>query len=330
MSSDLDAICGVIDTYLRYRSEKSKGDRKYTHYHPSEFGKCLRKSQYKRYSEEKLIEVHKQELDSKQIRLFDKGHNMHSRWASYFSEIGILRGRWKCKNPFCYKMKDGNCIEEHANSGDETLKGHKSRIYGENQKQGVFVPSVCYCGCSKFEYLENRVVDNNLNFAGNCDLILDFTNISNQSFEGVRRSFDIQNLPKKSIVADMKTINAKQFEEKFGLKGSGPHFEYIVQLTIYIHILDCEYGLLIYENKNDSNINMFKVERNQKMFDLISEQAMTLNEMFSLKLLPPPRPKTKNDYECRYCEYKDICHNSSIWEDTKLSKIRKDFYKFDE
>ena len=45
--------------------------------------------------------------------------------------------------------------------------------------------------------------------------------------------------------------------------------------------------------------------------------------------LPPPRPESKSDYECKYCEYMEICHASPVWDNPKLNEIRLKFYPFD-
>ena len=61
------AIMGVFDTYLRYN--QTKGEiRSYKHFHPSEFGKCLRLAQYKLYAEMGLIKVIPEVHESKKQR----------------------------------------------------------------------------------------------------------------------------------------------------------------------------------------------------------------------------------------------------------------------
>jgi|TARA_Y100000310_G_scaffold344276_1_gene456157 hypothetical protein len=298
---DVTSILGIVDTYIRWRQVEDQDKRSYAHYHPSEFGKCLRRAQYKHYADLGLIESEPQAFDSQKLRLFGKGHNMHARWQRYFTGAGVLRGVWQCSNWQCRKE------------------------YGREERLGVFKPEKCECGCGHFHYNEVHVSDETLNFKGNADLILDFSNLDAKRFSGVRVAFNKDHLPDGPVVADMKTSNQNQFRDR--VKGSGPHPEYIIQLLIYIHILDCEYGLIIYENKNNSDVACFKIERDEKKFELIKEQVTKLNQMVAEKYLPPPRPLTKADYECKYCEFSPLCHKSSVWNMPDLEKIRKDFYK---
>jgi len=296
---EVTSILGVVDTHLRWK--QTQQHRNYKHYHPSEMGKCLRKAQYSRYVEFGWIDLVKKDMDSQKLRLFDKGHNMHARWQKYFTDIGILRGVWRCRG----------CGEMH----------------GEDSSFGDFRPNNCDCGRDDFKYNENSVYDEELNIRGNCDLVLDFSRLkSNEKlFEGVRKAFNLDHLPDSPIVIDMKTINYDQFKRQ--VIGKGPHPEYIMQLTIYIHLLGCEYGLIIYENKNNSDIAAFKVEKNDERFNIIKEQLQAMNAMVKDKFLPPPRPTSKSDYNCKFCDFAPHCHKSKVWNDPKLEEKRKRFYK---
>jgi hypothetical protein len=103
---EIQSLIGLVDTYKRWINFTNKDKRNYKHYHPSEWGKCGRAQQYKHYVELGFIKVEFQENDSQTLRLFDKGHNMHNRWADYFIDIGILRGCWKCNNMGCFLFDD--------------------------------------------------------------------------------------------------------------------------------------------------------------------------------------------------------------------------------
>jgi len=298
---EVTSILGVVDTYLRWKQTKQY--RSYQHYHPSEVGKCLRKAQYHRYVEAGWLKLEKSVIDSQKLRLFDKGHNMHLRWQNYFADIGVLRGVWRCSSPLCKKT------------------------YGEDHLQGDFCPKECECGSKHFSYREKSVFDADLNLRGNCDLILDFSDLKSNGevFDGVRKTFNIDHLPDTPVVADMKTINQDQFKRQ--VMSKGPHPEYIIQLLTYIHLLGCKYGLIIYENKNKSDIAAFKVEQNDDKFALIQEQLATMNKMIEHRYLPPPRPTSQSDFDCKYCDFAPHCHKSKVWKDPQLKEKRKRFYK---
>lgn len=290
---------------------------------------CLRKQQYNHYVSLGHIEVEPEEINSTKLRLFDKGHNMHLRWQEqYFADMGVLRGRWKCTNPYCYAFDDEGKLRWDDGIPEDKkqvmLEKKTTRIYGKDDKLGVFKPDSCVCGCSSFSYIETPVQSDELNFAGRADLILDFSNMTYEQFEGVRCSFNLRNLPKEPIVADMKTIGDFPFRK---IQREGPHKEYLIQVAIYAHILDLEYGLLIYENKNDSTIDAYRVERNDAVFDTVEWQSKLMQKMADKQALPPPKPVNKDNFECKSCPFKEMCHSSKIWSDPKLDEKREKFYK---
>ena len=301
------SISKIVDEFFQFKNASSSSDRSYSVYHPSAFGKCLRKMQYQRYASNGIIEKPQiQDPESKMIRIWDTGHSLHARWAKYMEDLGILRGVWICSNPTC-KLK-----------------------YGEDDKIGIFKPSSCKsCGCSGFNYEEITLEDRSLNFYGHCDQILDFSNLSSKFLSWVENKWGSQifsnNIPSKPIVVDMKSINKTQWAKI----QNEAHFYYIIQITIYIHMLDLDYGLIIYEKKDDSEIKIFKVLRNDDLWNAIKKQADIMNKMFEKKSLPPPRPDSKGSFECRFCEFSSTCHNSGIWDVDNLNELRSKFYNFD-
>ena len=169
-----------------------------------------------------------------------------------------------------------------------------------------------------------------MNLKGNADLVLDFSNFDPKKYEKMKNfntTFNVDNLSKGVVVADMKTCNEWIFKNKI-LK-TGPHPEYVIQLTIYAHLLDCDYGILMYECKNNSEMAWIKIERNDEMFETLKWQAKAMISMANddRKQLPPPRPENKTCYECKGCDFRTLCLKSAIWKDPKLNEKRKSFYR---
>jgi hypothetical protein len=299
--------------------------------------------QYKRYADMGLIPVEEVSFPGQKIRLFDKGHNMHDRWAKYFQSIGILKGLWQCTNPFCKlvdEKKDEDITLDQENfeqilnrkfytveeNEDGTLKEiFNTRVYGLDSINGVLKPEKCVCGGTRFVYHETPVIQEEMNMKGHADLVLDFTALDVDRYKDIRKTFNIDMFPTdKPVVVDMKTINDFGFKK---LRSSGPSLAYRVQLTLYANVLDCAYGILIYENKNDSSVLAYRIDRNEDTWwPQMKEQARLLNEMVESKKMPPPRPSHKKSTECKYCDFSSICHSSKIWENKNLAKSRKLFY----
>jgi len=284
---------------------------------------CLRKQQYKHYAHLGKITYEAKDHGSQKQRLFDTGHSMHERWAEwYFANAGCLRGYWKCTNPYCHAWDDnGNFSNESLLVADLS----RSRVHGKNETLGCFCPEKCICGNDNFHYQEVDVVSEEMNILGHADMVLDFSRMTANQFEGVRSSFNIDVLPKKPIVVDMKTCSSWAWKKQ--IIKSGPYLEHIVQVTLYAHILDCDYGVLIYECKDNSEALPFKVDRNDEIFDTAVWQAQMMQKMVSQGLLPPPRPKDKANMECKSCEFSVHCHGSAVWDDPEFDTKRRKFYK---
>lgn len=324
---EIQNLMSLVDTYKRHKFEKHKHDRKYDMYHPSEWGHCLRLQQYKHYAWKGYIKIDTKPMDTRMLRLFDQGHNMHDRWAKYLQEMKVLRGKWKCTNPLCYLFDDkGNAKKISDNLLDKLFSEGKTRIYGASDLKGVFEPDKCKCGCSEFEYMEVQVRSDELNIKGNADVIWDCSKINNKSFPLSNSVFNLDLLPKNDeiIVGDMKSVKLSGLSSQ--LDKSGPHKYYLIQLTIYVHILNCAYGVLMYECKDNNELRWFKVPRNDKWWEIIKWQAKQMIEMSKEKLLPPPRHEKKSFY-CRNCDFKQLCHKSKVWDRKDLQEQQLRFYK---
>jgi hypothetical protein len=334
ISPEAAAVNGLVDTYIRWKKTKAP-PRGHLVYHPSAMGSCLRRMQYQRYAEMNVgdIRIEKEiEFNSSKLRLFETGHHYQERWTNYFYEMGLLKGIWKCDNVFCYLWDDNSVFQEDEEKKNRLIEKDQSRVYGRDSLIGCFKPDKCVCGCKNFTYQEVRVVDKELNLAGSADLILDFSNFNPDMFENIKKTFNFDFLPKGAIVADMKTINANGFSE---LLRTGPSMKYKLQLTIYANILNLDYGILIYENKNDSEMATFKIDKGDRtLWPIVKKQASLMIKMAGLEvdgekkyLLPPPRPVKKDYNECKtQCEFKEQCHASKIWDDPKLEEKRRNFY----
>ena len=315
---EVQAVLGSVDVHLQVK--RSKDVRLYDKYHPSAFGQCLRKMQYYRYAQKGDIPMPVEKAESKMIRIWENGHYAQSRWEKYFQAMGILRGLWRCDSYHCrYYDDDGKYIgENHDNK--------KSRIYGTNDKLGVFQPEKCCCGCKQFSYEEILVEDKELNISGHVDMVLDFSRLDSESctFDGL--TFNKDDLPEEPFVVDMKTCNKYAWDNK--VMRSGPSFAYQIQITIYSNMLGCDYGMIIYENKNDQTSKAFKVlNKTDTWYKEIKRQIKLMDGMIPLKKLPPPRPVSKSDYECKNCPFSSMCHKSKTWSDEKnLRKKRHSFY----
>ena len=323
---DISSVLSLIEAHMKYKHLNGP-PRGFEIFHPSAFGACLRRMQYQRYAENNVsgLKMPESNADGNLIRIFDNGHTIHDKWASYWEDIGILKGVWQCSNPLCYIFDDNGSLKEDIKINENTYEDLNTRVYGKKKLKGVFKPEKCKCGNTDFIYHEVSVKDKDLNISGHADLILNFQHLDVDKYEDIGIGIADDNFPENDIVVDMKTTNSRKFR---AVMNDGPPLSYRVQLTIYANLLDCEYGVLIYENKDNSKIAAFKIERSEDdIWPIIKKQSKLMQKMYDKQMLPPPRPDSKQDYECRYCEFKDICHSSDIWDDPDLDKKREKFYR---
>jgi len=176
---EVKTVQNILNTFLRWRNMNGP-IRSHQSHHPSSWGGCLRKVQYQRYAESGHIKAEPESLEARIIRIFDTGHSMHDRWARYWEDLGVLRGVWKCTNPSCGKF------------------------YGKDKKLGIFKPDKCECDHDVFTYCEITVKDEELNFYGHVDQILDFSNFEGgKAFKkgnSVRVLFKDEDIPKNPIL----------------------------------------------------------------------------------------------------------------------------------
>ena len=93
-----------------------------------------------------------------------------------------------------------------------------------------------------------------------------------------RLDFIIAHPTKGKAVLELKSINDKGFNE---LKNS-PKQDHFIQLQIYLNLLKQDYGIVLYENKNDQKLKAFKVQRDIKVWETLLERCINIMNMSEL------------------------------------------------
>ncbi len=253
--------------------------RSFSMFHPSSFGGCMRKTAYQWYNEtQKFFQKTSYDVNLKLERIFDNGHSMHHRWKEYFDGAGVLRGLWKCSNPCCGK------------------------VYGKETYLGVFNPLKtnsnwsCECGNNKHLEYEETVVTSppEYNLRGSVDIILDLRNTKFEVEGGLN-----------TFIVDMKSMKNDYFKDLEEAKG-----EHIIQVHIYMWLLDLQGAVVLYENKDNQAIKEIFVPKNLELIEQIKKQAYWLNNHVLPNNQLPQRPTgyTKSCDQCHWCEFSKICY----------------------
>jgi hypothetical protein len=152
--------------------------------------------------------------------------------------------------------------------------------------KGKFYPSLFGNPCDKYLYLAynglldwdtiqprvQRIFDHGGTFEGRMKKYLEKANLyiddevtvkyEDPPISG-RIDFIITHEKHEEALLELKTIKNEDFKE---LKETPKH-EHLIQLQIYLNITDRNYGVVLYENKNDQNLKAFKVDRDKKVWE---------------------------------------------------------------
>jgi len=261
-----------------YMTKKAlNNSRRFNIFHPSAWGVCLRKIAYQYYNDEQPFVIRgPNDVDDRLERVFDNGHSTHARWQNYLDQAGVLRGVWRCSNPFC------------------------GRRYGSEELLGIFNPSAvegwkCECGSpERLGYEEPHVKSTaEYNFEGHCDAIIDVTGTP-----------FAQNSKYDIFVADLKTMKDELYMDL-----TEPKTEHVVQVNIYMWILNLQGAVVVYENKDNQQLKEMFVPRDDDLIEKIKAQATWMMELIAAKKLPfRPNGYTRSKFPCRFCEFVDYCY----------------------
>jgi len=107
---------------------------------------------------------------------------------------------------------------------------------------------------------------------------------------------------KNLYVLDIKSMNSMIFD-----KLMEPKEENIDQLQLYLHYFKIPKGILLYVNKNTLTLKEFFVDYSQeRAISLIASLQETKNKIDS-GVIPDRIQGYPADWQCRYCQFREIC-----------------------
>ncbi len=118
----------------------------------------------------------------------------------------------------------------------------------------------------------------------------------------------------KELLGEIKTMPNDAFEYR-KLAGK-PKTGHLVQLLIYMKILNKSKAILIYENKNNHELLIFPVELNQYMYEWVENTFGWMREVrkaWESKTLPTKNYRA-NSKICKTCPIRNACDNAGLGE----------------
>jgi len=154
---------------------------------------------------------------------------------------------------------------------------------------------------------ELMIKDESLNISGRSDVIIKspYETIPNNKI------IKLYNIDKELVyegssnmihLIEIKSINDNGFKRILN-KADTKHKD---QLTLYMNILKIPNGSLLYENKNTQQLAEHIIKYNETDGDRVINQVKYCNKHAMNKTLPP-REYEAHSFECRYCDYANIC-----------------------
>ena len=107
---------------------------------------------------------------------------------------------------------------------------------------------------------------------------------------------------KELYVLDIKSMNSMVFRN---LEESKP--ENIDQIQLYLHYFKIKKGILLYVSKDNQDLKEFVVSYDKKKAEALLQGLTNLKEKIKSDIIPPRIPAYPDDWQCRYCAFKEIC-----------------------
>lgn len=137
-----------------------------------------------------------------------------------------------------------------------------------------------------------RITDHNGHFGGSLDA----------------KIFDAPDYPGIQVLGEFKTHNDKSLKglRKHGLEKQKP--AYWAQVHIYMHYEGLPACIHFNVNKNDDDMEILTIELDTSVAERYIDKARKIIDA----QFPPPRiSESPGWFQCRWCDFKDICHHAS-------------------
>ena len=121
---------------------------------------------------------------------------------------------------------------------------------------------------------------------------------------------------KELYVLDIKSINGQIFKSL-----NEPKAEHLNQIQLYLHFFQQKKGILLYVNKDTQELKDFLVGHDPQIAQSLLKGLSDLKVKIDKNLIPPRIPDWPENWQCKYCQFKEIClmagEGNVSWENFK-------------
>ena len=106
----------------------------------------------------------------------------------------------------------------------------------------------------------------------------------------------------ENYVLDIKSINSMLFR-----KLDQPKEENVYQVQLYMHFFGIKKGILLYVDKDQQNLKEFFLEYDEQLCKGLMDKFYALKGQIEVDTLPAKLEDYPRNWQCTYCQFKDIC-----------------------
>jgi len=118
---------------------------------------------------------------------------------------------------------------------------------------------------------------------------------------------------KDLYILDIKSINSMIFDKLTEAKE-----ENIFQIQLYMHYFKIPKGILLYVNKDNQKLKEFIINYDENLAESLLADFVKLKKRIDSNIVPARIEDYPNNWQCRYCQFKEICKigesGEMIWE----------------
>ncbi|PIX88682.1 MAG: hypothetical protein COZ30_00190 [Candidatus Nealsonbacteria bacterium CG_4_10_14_3_um_filter_36_16] len=122
---------------------------------------------------------------------------------------------------------------------------------------------------------------------------------------------------KELYVLDIKSINGQIFKSL-----NAPKKEHINQIQLYLHFFKQKKGILLYVNKDTQELKEFFVDYDSEIAEGLLKELSNLKAKIDRNIIPSRIPGWPEDWQCQYCQFKEIC-KISVEGNVNLENFKK-------
>ncbi len=116
------------------------------------------------------------------------------------------------------------------------------------------------------------------------------------------RADAIVTLNNELYVVDFKSMNSLIFKSL-----NSPKDENVNQIQLYMHFFKIPRGILLYVNKDTSELKEFIITYNRAFCEKLLEDLRILKTKIEANIVPKVLTDYPNNWQCKYCQFKEIC-----------------------